>query len=332
MKCVGVYEATAIRTSSSCSVITLDTIREAAQRIEPHVRSTPVFTSDYFDTLFGARLFFKCENLQRFGAFKPRGAVNAVLSLDAQTARHGVATHSSGNHAVALAYAAALRGIDCTIVMPHTVPDVKKRAVEAQGARVVFCEPTLAAREAMLVEIVAETGAHVVHPSNDLRVIAGQGTAALELMTEVPDLDVIMAPVGGGGLMSGTAIVARALRPLIDIIGVEPAIADDAMRSIEAGTIIKSADPNTIADGLRTSLGDHTFEILTRTGVRIITASEESIIEGLYLVMEHMKLVVEPSATVSIGALLERPQLLNNKRIGVIFCGGNLDIRRYMQL
>lgn len=313
-------------------MITLSTIREAAIRIEPHVRRTPVFTSSYFDELFKAQFFFKCENLQHFGAFKPRGAVNAVLSLNENEGRAGVATHSSGNHAVALAYAASLRGIGCTIVMPHSVPDVKKRAVEAQGARVVFCEPTLAAREEMLDLIVAETGAHVVHPSNDLRVIAGQGTAALELMTDMPHLDVIMAPVGGGGLMSGTAVVARELQPQIEIIGVEPALADDALRSLEAGRIIRSTDPLTIADGLRTSLGNYTFELLQRNSVRIVTATEASIIEGLYLVMEHMKLVVEPSATVTIGALLERPNLVEGKRVGVIFCGGNLDIRRFMHL
>jgi len=311
-------------------LITLDTIREAAQRIEPHVRRTPVATSAYFDRRFNAQFYFKCENLQRFGAFKPRGAVNAVLSLDDESARNGVATHSSGNHAVALAYAASLRGIACTIVMPHSVPEIKKRAVEAQGARIVFCEPTLSARETTLSSIVAESGAHIVHPSNDLRVIAGQGTAALELMTDVQDLDVIMAPVGGGGLMSGTAVVARALRPGIDIIGAEPSMADDAMRSLAAGHIIKSGDPQTVADGLRTSLGQNTFEILQHHGVRIITATEENILEGLYLVLEHMKLVVEPSATVTIGSLLEQPHLLQGKRVGVIFCGGNIDVRRFL--
>ncbi|MBS1561954.1 MAG: pyridoxal-phosphate dependent enzyme [Bacteroidetes bacterium] len=313
-------------------MISLDTIRDAADRIAPHVRRTPTVTSAYFDERFNAQFFFKCENLQLFGAFKPRGAVNAVLSLDADTARRGVATHSSGNHAVALAYAASLRGIACTIVMPHTVPDVKKRAVEEQGARVVFCEPTLAAREATLAAIVAESGAHIVHPSNDVRVIVGQGTAALELMTDVPDLDVIMAPVGGGGLMSGTSIVARALRSNIDIIGAEPSMADDAMRSLAAGRIISSGDPQTVADGLRTSLGTNTFDILREKDVRIVTATEESIIEGLYLVMEHMKLVVEPSATVTIGSLLEQPEMVRGKRVGVIFCGGNIDVRRFLHL
>lgn len=233
---------------------------------------------------------------------------------------------------MALAYAASLRGIVCTIVMPHTVPDVKKRAVEEQGARIVFCEPTLAAREATLAAIVAESGAHIVHPSNDVRVIAGQGTAALELMTDVPDLDVIMAPVGGGGLMSGTAIVARALRPSIDIVGAEPSMADDAMRSLSAGRIIASGDPQTVADGLRTSLGNNTFDILREKDVRIVTATEESIIEGLYLVMEHMKLVVEPSATVTIGSLLEQQEMVRGKRVGLIFCGGNIDVRRFLHL
>jgi threonine dehydratase len=282
------------------------------------------------NAMFGAELFFKCENLQIHGAFKPRGAVNAVMQLSDDDVQRGVATHSSGNHAMALAYAARLRSTSCTIVMPHTTPDVKQQAVIAQGATVVLCEPTLAAREAALHDVVARTGAHVVHPSNDLRVIAGQGTAALELIEDVEDCSVIMAPVGGGGLMSGTAVAARALLPNVEIIGAEPAMADDAARSLQQGHIIPSADPMTIADGLRTSLGSNTFEILRAMSVRIVTAQEASIIEGLYRMMENVKLVLEPSATVTIGALLEQPELVRGKRVGVILCGGNIDIRRRM--
>lgn len=311
-------------------MITIATIEEAASRIQPFIRRTPVFTNAALDQLFQAELYFKCENLQLLGAFKPRGAVNAVMQLDDAALEHGVATHSSGNHAMALAYAASLRSTPCTIVMPRTVPDVKKDAVKALGATVVFCEPTLQAREQMLDDVVQRTHATVVHPSNDLRVIAGQGTAALELLQDHADLDMIMAPVGGGGLMSGTAVAAHGLRPNIEIVGAEPAMADDAMRSLAAGTIINSGDPATIADGLRTSLGSNTFEILRSRGVHIVTAREESIVEGVYLLMENLKLVIEPSATVTIGAMLENPSLVRGKRVGIILCGGNIDVRRWM--
>lgn len=308
-------------------MVLFDDIVEASNRIRPHVHRTPVLTSRYFDDRFGARFFFKSEHLQKVGAFKARGACNAVLLLDDATASRGVATHSSGNHAQALAYAARLRGIPCTIVMPRTAPFVKKQAVAGYGATIVECEPTLADREQTLALVAERTGAHVVPPYNDVRVIAGQGTAAMELFEDVPDLDVIMAPVGGGGLMSGTAVAARAMRPLIEVIGAEPAEADDAKRSLETGVLQGPPTTTTIADGLRTSLGDITFALLQQTGVQIVTASESSIKEGLCLVMERMKQVVEPSATVTIGALLERPEMLRGKRVGIILCGGNIDVR-----
>lgn len=311
-------------------MVTFDDICAAAERIRPYVHRTPLMTSRYFDDRFGVRFFFKSEHLQKVGAFKARGACNAVLLLDDATASRGVATHSSGNHAQALAYAARLRNIPCTIVMPRTAPLVKRQAVAGYGATIVECEPTLADREQTLALIAERTGAHVVPPYNDVRVIAGQGTAALELLEDVPDLDVIMAPVGGGGLMSGTAVAARAMRPAIDVIGAEPEEADDAKRSLESGVLQGPPMTTTMADGLRTSLGDITFALLQQTGVRIVTASESSIKEGLCLVMERMKQVVEPSATVTIGAMLERPDMLRGKRVGIILCGGNIDVRRML--
>lgn len=307
--------------------VTLDDIVAAAERIRPHVHRTPVMTSAYFNGRFQAELFFKCEHLQRVGAFKARGACNAVLQLDDAIAARGVITHSSGNHAQALAYAAAIRSIPCTIIMPRTAPIAKKKAVEGYGAMIVECEPTLADRERTMQDVASRTGAHVVPPYNDARVIAGQGTAALELLQDVPYLDMIMAPVGGGGLMSGTAVAARAMAPDIAIVGAEPAEADDAKRSLESGVLHGPPTTTTIADGLRTSLGDVTFDILRRTDVRIITATEDSIREGLYLVMERMKQVVEPSATVTLGALMEQPELVRGRRVGIILCGGNIDIR-----
>jgi threonine dehydratase len=239
-------------------------VRAAAERISRYVHRTPVMTSQRINRAAGAQLFFKCENLQKTGAFKARGASNAVFSLPEARAAAGVATHSSGNHAAALAWAARLRGIRANVVMPRNAPEVKKRAVAGYGAEIIFCEPTLVAREAGLARVVAETGAEVIHPYDDFRVIAGQGTAALELLAEIPDLDVIIAPVGGGGLMSGTAIAAHSLRPGLRLFGAEPAVADDARRSLAAGEIIPSTYPDTVADGLRTSLGRLTFLILKR--------------------------------------------------------------------
>lgn len=284
-------------------------------------------TSRALDRMFGAELFFKCENLQKVGAFKARGAVNAVMLLDDDTARRGVITHSSGNHAQALAYAASLRGIPCTIVMPRTAPVVKIEAVQGYGADIVFCEPNLESRLETMSAIVTTTGAHVIPPYNDDRVMAGQGTAGKELCEQVPNLDVVMAPVGGGGLLGGVATAVRALVPDARVIGAEPEIAADAKESLRTGVLQPPSNSMTIADGLRTGLGDLTLAQLVSTGVQIETASEESIRQGTLLVMERLKLVIEPSAGVTLGVLLEQPDLVRGSRVGIVLCGGNVDLR-----
>ena len=307
---------------------TAEDIAAAAARIADHAHRTPVMTSRAVDARANAVLFFKCENLQRVGAFKFRGACNAVFSLSEAAARRGVATHSSGNHAQALALAARLRGIPAHIVMPENAPVIKKRAVEGYGAHITFCTPTLAAREGTLDEVVAETGAAFIHPYNDERIIAGQATAAHELLADIPDLDVIMTPVGGGGLLSGTALAAHYHASAPAVIAAEPAGADDAKRSFEAGHIIPSVDPRTIADGLLTSLGDKTFAIIHRHVHDIVTVSDEAIIEAMRLVWERMKLVIEPSAAVPLAALLDHRIDLSGRRVGIIFSGGNVDMDR----
>ncbi len=306
----------------------LSAIRTAAARIRPYAHRTPVMTCASLDTQVGAQLFLKCENLQKVGAFKFRGATNAVFSLSDTEAARGVVAHSSGNHAQALALAARLRGIPAYIVMPDNAPAVKKAAVAGYGGQITFCAPTLAAREATQAAVVAATGATVVHPYNDVRVIAGQGTATLELLEDVPDLDVILAPVGGGGLLSGTAIAATELSPNIRVIGVEPAGADDAYRSLAAGSIIPSLQPQTIADGLLTSLGDLTFPIIRDRVEQIVTVSEEAIVAAMKFIWERAKLIVEPSAAVPIAALWEQRIDLSGLRVGVILSGGNVDLGR----
>lgn len=308
------------------STPTLEDIRAAAARIGPHVHHTPVVTCASLDAWLGARVFLKCENLQKVGAFKARGACNAVLSLGDEQAARGVATHSSGNHGQALALAARIRGIAAHIVMPHDVPAVKKSAVAGYGGQIRYCEPTVEAREEALRQVVAETGATVIHPFNDHRIIAGQGTAALELLEEVPELDVIMSPVGGGGLLSGTAIAARGLRPGVRIFGTEPAGADDAIRSLAAGRIIPCARPRTIADGLRGTLGDLTFPILRAHVEAILPATEPAIVEAMRFVWERTKLIIEPSAAVPVAALREGGEALRGQRIGIIISGGNVDL------
>ena len=305
---------------------TITDIRQAAERIRPHAHRTPVMTCRSLDERVGAQVFMKCENLQKVGAFKFRGACNAVFSLSPDEAARGVATHSSGNHAQALALAARMRGIPAYIVMPRNAPAVKQAAVAGYGGIITLCEPTLAARESTLAEVVAATGAEVVHPYNDVRVIAGQGTAALELLADVPDLDVIMAPVGGGGLLSGTAIAARAVAPQIRVIAAEPAGADDAFRSLAARHIIPSVQPQTIADGLLTSLGDLTFPIIRDHVEQIVTVSEPAIVAAMKFVWERAKLVVEPSGVVPIAALWEEAIDLRGLRVGVILSGGNVGL------
>ena len=308
--------------------VDLATVRAAHARIRPHVHRTPVLTSRSLDAAMGATLFFKCENLQKVGAFKARGACNAVFSLDDAEARRGVITHSSGNHGAAVAWAAARRGIPAWVVMPENSAEVKKAAVQGLGAAVRYCAPTLAARDTTCAAVQAETGALLIHPFDDWRVIAGQGTAALELLEEIPDLDAILTPVGGGGLLSGTAIAARAIKPSIAVYGAEPAGADDAWRSLQSGRIVPQTDPRTIADGLRSSLGVKTFAVLSKLVDAIGTTSEPAIVQAMRLAWEKLKLIIEPSSAVPLAALLERKLPVAGRRVGIVISGGNVDLDR----
>jgi threonine dehydratase len=304
----------------------LQAIRAAAERIRPYAHRTPVLTCSSLDSMAEAELFFKCENLQKVGAFKFRGAANTVFSLSDQEASRGVATHSSGNHAQALALAARLRGIPAHIVMPENSPKVKVAAVRGYGARIVFCPPTQADREQTLEQVVAETGATFIHPYNNPGIIAGQGTCALELLEQVADLDIVMAPVGGGGLLSGTALSCAYLRPEVRVIAAEPKGADDAFRSVRDGRIYPSENPQTVADGLRTSLGTLTFPIIRRYVQRIVTVEEQSILAAMRHIWERMKILIEPSAAVPFAAILEGGIQARGKRVGIILSGGNLDL------
>lgn len=307
--------------------ITLEDVRAAAARIAPFVHRTPVVTSRSLDARVGATLHFKCENLQRAGAFKFRGATNAVRLMDGATAARGVVTHSSGNHGAALALAARERGVPAFVVVPRNAPRVKRAAIAAYGATIFDCEPTLADRLATVERVVAETRAELVPPYDDARVIAGAGTAALELIEELSGaLDAVWAPVGGGGLVSGSAIAVAALVPSATTVAAEPAAADDAARSLATGVIQPSNDPATVADGLRTSLGVRNFAVMQRHRVRVVTTSEDSIIAATRLLWERMKLIVEPSSAVPLAAMLEHPELVRGKRIGVILSGGNVDL------
>jgi threonine dehydratase len=303
-------------------------IREAHERIRDKIHRTPVMTSAVLDGLAGNRLYFKCENLQKAGAFKARGATNAVFSLTDQEAAKGVVTHSSGNHAAALARAATLRGIPAYIVMPNNSPLAKQAAVRRYGGDIVLCEPTLAARESTARQVMERTGAAFIHPYDDLRVMAGQGTTAIELLEDVPVLDVILCPVGGGGQLSGIAVAAKDLKPSVRVIGVEPAGADDASRSLKAGHIIPMLDPRTIADGLKTSLGEKPFAEIIRLVDDIVTVREESIIQAMRQIWEVMKLLVEPSGAVSYAAIVEGRIAATGANIGIILSGGNLDLNR----
>jgi len=309
-------------------VVDLAAIHAAHARIRSHVHRTPVLTSRSLDAVAEATLFFKCENLQKVGAFKARGACNAVFSLDNAEARRGVVTHSSGNHGAAVAWAAARRGIPAWVVMPENSAEIKKAAVQGLGATVRFCAPTLEARDTTCAAVLAETGAVLVHPYDDWRVIAGQGTAALELLEEIPDLDAIITPVGGGGLLSGTAIASRGMKPSIRIYGAEPAGADDAWRSLQSGRIVPQTDPRTIADGLRSSLGVKTFAVLSTLVDAIGTTSEEAIVQAMRLTWDKLKLVIEPSAAVPLAALVERKLPVAGLRVGIVVSGGNVDLDR----
>jgi threonine dehydratase len=306
--------------------VDLPAILSAHERIRPHIHRTLVLTSSRLNQTSSASLFFKCENFQKIGAFKARGATNAVLSLDEATARRGVATHSSGNHGAAVARAAKLRGIPAHIVMPSNSAKVKIRAVESYGARVVFCEPTEEAREATCADVIAKTGATLIHSFENPDVIAGQGTAAVELLEDVPDLDLVMCPVGGGGLLAGTAVAAKSMRPNVKVIAAEPENADDAAQSFRAGRRLVTEKKFTIADGLRTNIGEPNFAIVQSYVDDIVTVSEEAIISAMRTIWETMKIIIEPSAAVPYAAIADGVIDIAGKRVGIILTGGNVDL------
>ncbi len=300
----------------------------AHQRIRPHIHRTPVLTSTYLDELTGAELFFKCENFQKAGAFKVRGASNAVFGLSDERAAKGVCTHSSGNHALSLSYAAGRRGIPCHVVMPHSAPQAKKDAVRGYGGIITECEPSTSSREAVFAEIHAETGADFVHPYNDPRVIAGQGTCSRELIEQVPDLDAVIAPIGGGGMISGCCLTLSTIAPGIQVYAAEPEQADDAYRSFKAGHIIADDAPVTIADGLKVPLKENTWHFVSNHVTDILTASEDEIIAAMKLTWARMKIVMEPSCAVPLATILKNKDIFHGRRVGVIITGGNVDLDR----
>ena len=304
-----------------------DDVCAAQARIKPYVHRTPVLTSSYLDQLSGAEIFFKCENLQKVGAFKARGAVNAVFGLSDAEAAQGVATHSSGNHAGALSYAAMRRGIEATVVMPHNAPAAKKAAVQGYGGRIIECDPTQAAREAALAQVVAETGADAVHPYDDVRVIAGQATCALELHEDAGKLDAVVAPIGGGGLISGTCLSLSQLSPETRIYAAEPANADDAYQSFNKGEIVEKDAQQSVADGLKTNLKPRTWHFVSSYVTDILLASESEILDAMYLTWERMKIIIEPSSAVPLAVILKNRELFQGQRIGIIITGGNVDLK-----
>jgi threonine dehydratase len=310
----------------STTLPTIDDITTAAKRIKGLVHETPLLGCETIDAFFQSEILFKCENFQKVGAFKSRGACNAVFSLNEKQLSRGVGTHSSGNHAQALARAAALRNTNAYIVMPETAPSVKVEAVRHYGGKITFCKPTLESREHTLAEIIRETGAVEIHPYNDYRVIAGQATVALEALRQAGDLDIIMAPVGGGGLLSGTALTTRYLSSKTRVVAAEPEMANDAYRSFHERKFIPSENPRTIADGLLTSLGSLTYPIILDYVDDIVTVSESSIIKAMRLVWERMKIIIEPSAAVPLGSLLEGKVDIKNKRVIIILSGGNVNL------
>lgn len=304
----------------------LTDVLAARALIEPHIHRTPVLTSTFINGLAGAELFFKCENLQKAGAFKARGASNAVFGLNDEQAKKGVATHSSGNHGTCLSYAAGRRGIPCTVVMPRTAPQAKKDAVRGYGGRVVECEPSTSSREAVFAEVVAETGAEFVHPYNDHRVIAGQATCSAELIEQVDGLDAVVAPIGGGGMVSGSCLTLSNLAPGVKIYAAEPEQADDAYRSFKAGRIIADDAPETVADGLKVPLKELTWHFVKNNVTDILTASEQEIVDAMKLIWKRMKIVIEPSCAVPLATILKNPDVFAGKRVGVIVTGGNVDL------
>ncbi|HRD82256.1 MAG: pyridoxal-phosphate dependent enzyme [Saprospiraceae bacterium] len=305
---------------------TLSDIQETHESIAYLIHRTPVLKCRSIDDISGARIFFKCENFQKVGAFKMRGAAGAVLRLSEADRQRGVATHSSGNHAQAVARAAKVLGIPAYIVMPENAPQIKRKATEGYGAQIVPCAPTVAARETMLEAVLSRTGAVFIHPYNDYNVIAGQATAAKELLDDVADLDAVIAPIGGGGLMSGTALSTRYLSPNTKVFGAEPAEVNDAYRSLKAGKIEVNETTNTIADGLRTNLGEKTFDIISQHVDDIFTVSEEEIVQAMRLVWERMKIIIEPSCAVPLAAVLRHREVFAGRRVGIILSGGNVDL------
>lgn len=307
-------------------------IAEAHERIKNYIHHTPVMTSASIDEMAGCHVFFKCENFQKVGAFKSRGAMNAALKLTPEQQSKGVATHSSGNHAQALARAAKILGMKSYIVMPRTAPEIKKRGVRGYGGEIFECEPTLEARESTLAEVIRKTGAFEIHPFNNYDVMEGQGTCAKELFEETGALDYLIAPVGGGGLLSGTALATHYFSPTTKVIAGEPALADDAYRSIESGKIEPASTPTSIADGLLTSLGDKTFPVIKEHVQEVITVSEEEIIAAMRIIWERLKIVVETSCAVPFAALLKNKHQFAGKKVGIILTGGNVDLNKVGKL
>jgi threonine dehydratase len=312
--------------TTPAALLSYTDVEEAHARIRPYIHETPVLTSSYFNEVTGAELFFKCENFQKAGAFKVRGASNAVFGLDDEVAAKGVATHSSGNHALSLSYAAGRRGIPCTVVMPRTAPEAKKAAVRGYGGKIVECEPSTSSREATFAEVVAETGAEFVHPYNDPRVICGQATCSKEMMAQVEGLDAVIAPIGGGGMISGTCLTLSNIAPHVEIYAAEPEQADDAARSFRAGHIIADDAPVTIADGLKVPLKENTWHFVSNHVTDVLTASEDEIIDAMKITWQRMKIVMEPSCAVPLATILKNPEVFRGKRVGVIVTGGNVDM------
>lgn len=305
---------------------TYNDVLDAHQRIEPFIHKTPVLTSSYLNQLTGAKLFFKCENFQKAGAFKVRGASNAVFGLSDQDATNGVCTHSSGNHALSLSYAASQRGIPCNVVMPITAPQAKKDAVKGYGGIITECEPSTSSRESVFAEVQAQTGGNFVHPYNDPRVIAGQGTCSKELMEQTNGVDMVVAPIGGGGMISGTCLTLSRIAPETKVIAAEPEQADDAYRSFKSGYIIADDAPQTIADGLKVPLKELTWHFVSNYVSDILTASEQEIVDAMKLTWKRMKIVIEPSCAVPLAVILKNKDHFAGKRVGVIITGGNVDL------
>ncbi len=315
-----------MKDQAPASLPTHDDVVAAHERIRPHIRRTEVFTNDLLDEMSGATMFFKCENLQPPGAFKVRGASNAVFGLSGEMAEKGVATHSSGNHALCLSYAAGRRGIPCHVVMPRTAPQAKKDAVIRYGGKITECEPSTSSREAVFAEVQAATGADFVHPYNDPRVIAGQGTCSKEFMEQIEGLDAVIAPIGGGGMISGTCLTLSTIAPHVEIYAAEPEQADDAFRSFKAGHIIADDAPQTIADGLKVPLKENTWHFVSHFVTDILTASEQEIVDAMKLSWQTLKQVIEPSCAVPLAVILKNPEVFRGKRVGVIVTGGNVDL------